>query len=121
MVTIRKGRQLDYMRTAGGIARDILLKAAAQVKPGVTTGEIDAYVAECIRERDCVSALLGYQSGNGPKFPGHICISVNEEVVHGIPGPRELVEGDIVKIKIKCSKAWFSKEPFEEQDDVLYM
>lgn len=104
MVPIRKGRQLDFMRTAGGIARDILLKAAAQVAPGVTTAEIDSYVAECIRERDCVSAFLGYQSGNGPKFPGHICISINEEVVHGIGSARRIQFGDIVKIDVGIIK-----------------
>jgi methionyl aminopeptidase len=103
-VPIRKGKQIDYMRTAGGIARDILLKAAAQVKPGVTTGEIDAYVAECIRERDCVSAFLGYQSGGGPKFPGHICISINEEVVHGIGSERKIQFGDILKIDVGIIK-----------------
>ncbi|MFT4547780.1 MAG: methionyl aminopeptidase [Verrucomicrobiales bacterium] len=103
-VPIRKGKQLDYMRTAGGIARDILLKAAAMVKPGVTTGEIDAYVAELIKERDCISAFLGYRSGGGPRFPGHICISVNEEIVHGIGSERKIQFGDILKIDVGIVK-----------------
>ena len=94
------------MRTAGGIARDILLEAAAQVKPGVTTGEIDAYVAECIRERDCVSAFLGYQQkSGGVPFPGNICISVNEEIVHGIGGARKIQPGDVIKIDVGVHKA----------------
>ncbi len=101
---IYKGKQLDYMRTAGGIARDILLKAADMVAPGVTTGEIDAHVAELIRERDCTSAFLGYQSGNGPKFPGNICISVNEEIVHGIGSERKIQFGDILKIDVGIKK-----------------
>jgi methionyl aminopeptidase len=104
MVPIRKGRQLDYMRVAGGIARDVLLLCAKEVRPGVTTGEIDAFAAECIRERDAISAFLGYSSGGGPKFPGNICISVNEEVVHGIGSDRKIQFGDIVKIDVGIVK-----------------
>jgi len=97
---IRKGKQLDYMRNACGIARDVLLASAKLVKPGVTTGEVDAFAAEAIAERDCTSAFLGYQNGAGPPFPGNICISVNEEIVHGIGGDRKIQFGDIVKIDV---------------------
>ncbi len=99
MIPIRKGKQLDFMRAAGGLARDILLKTAKEIRPGVTTGEIDAYAADLMRETGCKSAFLGYRG-----FPGHICISVNEEVVHGIGGPRPIAYGDIIKIDIGIVK-----------------
>ncbi len=95
MIHYRKGKQLDYMRVAGGLARDILLRTAEEIQPGVTTGEIDTFAAELIREKGCTSAFLGYRD-----FPGNICISVNEEVVHGIGGPRKIMYGDIVKIDV---------------------
>lgn len=81
------------------MARDVLLKAAAMVEPGITTGEIDRAVAADIKRRGAVSAFLGYRGARGP-FPGHICISINEEVVHGIGGNRVIQPGDIVKIDV---------------------
>jgi methionyl aminopeptidase len=65
----------------------------SMVRPGITTKEIDAAAAEMIAERGCKSAFLGYRG-----FPGTVCVSVNDEVVHGIGGPRRLQFGDIVKI-----------------------
>jgi len=94
-INIRGGRQLDMMRLAGETASNILQKAAAAVEPGVTTGEIDEYARDLIQQNGCKSAFLGYRN-----FPGNICISVNEEVVHGIGGPRKLKFGDIVKIDV---------------------
>ena len=68
---------------------------ARQVQPGRTTGEIDRLAGEMMRERGCKSAFLGYRG-----FPGQTCISVNEEVVHGIGGARRIQPGDIVKIDV---------------------
>ena len=73
VIQIRKGKQLDYMRAAGGLARDILLETAQAIRPGVTTGEIDAFAAELMRKNDCTSAFLNYKG-----FPGNVCISINE-------------------------------------------
>lgn len=98
-IPIRKGKEIERMRVACGIARDILMKCSEAVQPGVTTGEIDAYAADLMGEMDCKSAFLGYRG-----FPGHICISVNEEVVHGIGGPRVMQFGDIVKIDVGIVK-----------------
>ena len=95
MIPIRRGKQIDYMRTACGIARDILLESAKAIQPGVTTGEIDHFAAELIKSKGCKSAFLNYRG-----FPGHICISMNEEVVHGIGGARRIQPGDIVKIDV---------------------
>ncbi len=88
------------MRSAGRAARIVLEKIAALVRPGVTTKEIDQAAADFMVEEKCKSAFLGYR-----KFPGHICISVNEEVVHGIGGPRRLQLGDIVKLDVGVNKS----------------
>lgn len=98
-INIRTGRQVEMMRRSGELASNILLKVAAVIKPGVTTKEVDDYARDLIAEQDCKSAFLGYRN-----FPGHICISVNEEVVHGIGGPRKVKFGDIVKIDVGIVK-----------------
>lgn len=94
-IPIRHGAQQQGIRAACHMARDILLKTAAQISAGATTGEIDRFAAAEMRARGCKSAFLGYR-----KFPGNICISINEEVVHGIGGARVIQDGDIVKIDI---------------------
>lgn len=94
-IPIRQGAQQEGLRKACGIARDILLKTAQQVAAGVTTREIDRYAAAEMKARGCTSAFLGYRG-----FPGNICISINEEIVHGIGGPRLIQDGDVVKIDI---------------------
>lgn len=102
-IHLRHGAEADGLREAGRIAAGILRQVSEMVAPGVTTGELDRAVGEFIRERDCKSAFLGYR-----KFPANACISVNEEVVHGIGGGRVLADGDIVKIDvgIKTPKGW---------------
>ncbi len=90
------------MRAAGGVASSILQALAKEVAPGRTTGEIDRLAAELMRENDCKSAFYGYRG-----FPGQICISVNEEVVHGIGGSRRIMPGDIVKIDVGIVKSGF--------------
>lgn len=101
-IPIKSPREIDAMRVAGAAAAGILMQLAREVAPGRTTGEIDRMAAELMRERDCKSAFLGYRG-----FPGHICISVNEEVVHGIGGPRRIMPGDIVKIDVGIVKSGF--------------
>jgi methionyl aminopeptidase len=94
-IQLRSGAELDGLREAGSIAADILRQCSEMVRPGVTTGEIDAAADQFVKEHGCVSAFLGYRG-----FPGNICISMNEEVVHGIGGDRVMNEGDIVKIDV---------------------
>ncbi len=94
-IQLRSGSELDGLREAGATAAEILARTCDLVRPGATTGEIDRTAADLMAERACKSAFLGYKG-----FPGHICISVNEEVVHGIGGRRELRDGDIVKIDV---------------------
>jgi len=90
------------MRQAGSIASTILQALAKEVAPGRTTGEIDQYAADLMRQHECKSAFLGYRG-----FPGYTCISVNEEVVHGIGGSRKIQPGDILKIDVGVVKSGF--------------
>ena len=83
------------MRESGCRAAEIVAKLSGLVRPGITTGEIDAAAADLMSESRCTSAFLGYKG-----FPGHICISLNEEVVHGIGGVRRIQYGDIVKLDV---------------------
>lgn len=94
-IQLRSGDEIDGLREAGGIAAEVLRKCSDKVAPGVTTGEVDRLGAELIEAKNCRSAFLGYKG-----FPGNICISVNEEVVHGIGSDRVLESGDIVKIDV---------------------
>ncbi len=101
-IPIKSPREIEFMRKAGSIASSILQALAREVAPGRSTGEIDRLAAELMREHDCKSAFLGYRG-----FPGYICISINEEVVHGIGGARKIMPGDIVKIDVGIIKSGF--------------
>jgi methionyl aminopeptidase len=92
---IKTPEQIDLMRTAGLLVGETLELLRAAAKAGVTTGELDRLAEENIRSHGGVPSFLGY---GHPPFPGTICASVNDEVVHGIPGSRELVEGDVISI-----------------------
>ena len=86
------------MREAGRHVAEILLELRGMVEPGITTQELDAHARSCIRARGLISSFLDYGPGGLPPYPAVICVSVNEEIVHGIPGPRALEAGDIVSI-----------------------
>lgn len=89
--------QLKLMRRAGLIVDEALRTLAVEAKAGVTTGSLDAIAREILASRGATSNFLGYGADWGIQpFPGVACISVNEEVVHGIPGDRVLADGDIV-------------------------
>jgi len=91
MIRIKTSDELDIMRGACRIAADVRDRVCAVIKPGVTTLELDEYARDLIREAGAKSAFYGYHG-----FPGNICVSVNDEVVHGIGGPRRIKLGDIV-------------------------
>ena len=101
-IPIKSPREIDFMRAAGSIAASILQALAKAVAPGRTTREIDLLAAALMAEHACKSAFLGYRG-----FPGYTCISINEEVVHGIGGPRIIQPGDIVKIDVGIVKSGF--------------
>ena len=87
------------MRTSCRAASDVLDRVSGLIQPGISTGDVDQAAADFMSELNCKSAFLGYRG-----FPGHVCISVNEEVVHGIGGARRIQYGDIVKLDIGVVK-----------------
>ena len=101
-IKIKTPHEISRMRTAGQAASEILLELVKAVEPGRTTLEIDQLAKELMKERDCKSAFLGYRG-----FRGQICISVNEEIVHGIGGPRKIQPGDVVKLDVGVVKGGF--------------
>lgn len=95
MISLKSPREIEAMRRAGRITAQARALAGSMVMPGVTTLEIDKAVRRFIESQGAKPSFLGYGG-----FPGSACISVNEEVIHGIPGPRKLREGDIVSIDV---------------------
>ena len=95
MITLKNSHEIELMRRAGKITAAARALAGEMVKPGVTTQEIDREVERFIRKEGAIPSFLNY---NG--FPGSICISVNDEIIHGIPGKRVLREGDIVSVDV---------------------
>jgi methionyl aminopeptidase len=98
VIQLKSKRELDKMREAGRHVGEILVVLSELAKPGVTTAELDRAAQAEIKARRLESSFLGYAPGQAPPFPGVICASVNEEIVHGIPGGRRLVEGDLLKL-----------------------
>jgi methionyl aminopeptidase len=101
VVNLRSAREIALMRRAGLVVWGAHQVAGSLVRPGVTTGEIDAAVESFFIEHGAVPLFKGVP-GKVP-FPASCCISVNDEVVHGIPGSRVLVAGDVVSIDTGCS------------------
>lgn len=93
MVVRKSNRELALMREAGRIVAVTHASLEEKVKPGLTTAELDALAYEVVTKNGAEPSFLGYRG-----FPASLCVSINEEVVHGIPGPRVLEEGDIVSL-----------------------
>lgn len=93
MIYLKSNSEIDIMRISGRIVAETLSKVEEAVKPGITTNELDKIAEEYIRSCGATPSFKGYSG-----FPASICASVNEEVVHGIPGERVLQEGDIISI-----------------------
>ena len=95
MIILKSERDLEAMRPACVVASTVLEEVAAFIQPGVTTKQVDDFAATRIKHFGAKSAFLGYR-----KYPCQICISVNDQVVHGLAGPRQLQFGDIVSLDI---------------------
>jgi methionyl aminopeptidase len=100
MIHLKSSEDLEQMRLAGQIVARVLELMRERVAPGVTTGELNVLAEELIRSYDAVPSFKGYPPGSAHPFPAAICASVNQELVHGIPGPRVLQEGEIVSIDV---------------------
>src|SRR5439155_9269499 len=99
MIPIKNAKEIEKMRQSCRTASDILDRIRDLVRPGVTTKEVDEAAADFMNEAHVKSAFLGYRLGHRV-FPGNICISLNDEVVHGIGSQRRIQYGDIVKLDI---------------------
>ena len=95
MIILKTAAEIEKMRASGRKAAQVRDEVAAMVAPGVTTAELSDFAGKRIVELGGESAFLGYRG-----YPGQICVSVNDEVVHGIPGPREIEIGDVVSIDV---------------------
>ena len=88
------------MRAAGKVVARAKARLMEAIRPGVTTAELDRLAEEQIREMGAVPSFKGYTAGGPKPFPATICASINEEIVHGIPGSRVLKEGDVVSVDV---------------------
>ena len=100
MITLKSPHEIELMRRAGKITAAARALARDMVKPGVTTAQIDKAVFQFIKEQGATPSFLHY---NG--YPASVCVSVNDEIIHGIPGKRVLQEGDIVSVDVGRSSA----------------
>ena len=102
MISIKTEREIELLRVAGQIVGDTHNYLKKYIKPGVTTKELDDLAYKYIISRDAYPSFKGYDG-----YPGSICASVNEEVVHGIPSDYRLKDGDIISIDIgACYKGY---------------
>ena len=93
MIELKTRNELEHMRAAGRVVAELLKHLSAVVRPGVKTRELDQEAMAFLEQRKARPAFLGYRG-----FPASICVSINEEVVHGIPGERRVAAGDIVSL-----------------------
>jgi methionyl aminopeptidase len=102
MVVLKSQSEIELMRQAGKIVATVLADLKGRVKPGVTLLELDEVADKIIRQHGATPSFKGKPANepNVPPFPAAICASVNEEIVHGIPSPRRLKEGEILKIDV---------------------
>jgi methionyl aminopeptidase len=97
MIILKSPEEIALMRRAGRIVADTVERLMGEVRPGVSTGDLDAIAERLIRESGALPSFKGYRG-----FPGTICTSLNEEIVHGIPGGRRLIPGDVLKLDVGC-------------------
>ena len=105
MITRKSAREIDKMRRAGRVVAEVLALIESELKPGVTTGHLDSLAERHIRDAGAIPSFMGYlgggRYGSGPKaFPASTCISIDSEVVHGIPGKRTIREGSVISVDV---------------------
>lgn len=102
-IPVKSRREIELMRRPAQHVAEILLELRELLRPGVTTADIDRHAEKAIAERGVVSSFKGYDPRGLPAYPAVVCVSVNEEIVHGIPGSRILEDGDLVSIDFGVS------------------
>lgn len=102
MMSCKTKAEVELMRVAGKVVGQCIEMLSKQIRPGITSKELDVMAEEFIRSKGCTPAFKGLYG-----FPGSVCISFNEEVVHGIPGSRVLKEGDLISLDVGATfKGW---------------
>jgi methionyl aminopeptidase len=107
VIYIKTEKEIDFIRESCRIVAETLQLVKSNVKAGVTTLELDQIAEDYIRSNDATPAFKGYSQGGLPGFPGTICASIDDVVVHGIPGRRKLQEGDIISVDVGVLKNKF--------------
>jgi len=97
VIILKSPEEIQRMRKAGRIVALTIERLMERVRPGMTTGDLDELAEKIIRKEGALPSFKGYRG-----FPGTICTSVNDEIVHGIPGKRKLVPGDVLKLDVGC-------------------
>jgi len=103
-MNLKSPSEIDKIRSSCRIAAETMLRVLEEVKPGVTTLELDQVAATYIRSQGATASPLGYEVPGKPPFPRSICVSVNEVVVHGIPGAQVIEDGDILSVDITVAR-----------------
>jgi methionyl aminopeptidase len=97
-ITLKSPREITIMRDSGRLVAEIVQHLKDVTRPGMSTADVDKIAAEHMRRHGATSTAYGYYG-----YPGYICVSVNDEVVHGIPGPKKIRHGDLVKVDVAAS------------------
>jgi len=107
VILIKSKKEIDYIRESCRIVAETLQLLKSKVKPGISTIELDRIAEDYIRSNNAIPAFKGYSQGGAAGFPGSVCSSVDDEVVHGIPSTRILKDGEIVSLDIGVLKNGF--------------
>jgi len=104
MISVKTAREIDLMRAAGKVVAGILDAVEKYIKPGITTKELDQIAEDYVLSQDAKPAFKGYGFDKKHLFPATICLSIDDQVVHGIPGPRKLEEGQVLSVDVGAVK-----------------
>jgi len=104
VIFIKTKKEIDLIRESCKIVAETLQLMKSNIKPGIATSELDEIAEDYIRCNNAIPAFKGYSQGGAPGFPGSVCISVDDAVVHGIPGSKVLREGEIVSLDVGVLK-----------------
>ena len=104
MILIKTQKEIDFIRESCKVVAETLRLVSSNVRIGITTFELDRIAEDYIRSNNAIPAFKGYSQGGLPGFPGSVCTSINDAVVHGIPGQDKLEEGDIISLDVGVLK-----------------
>jgi methionyl aminopeptidase len=104
VILIKTQKEIDFIRESCKVVAETLRLVSSNVRIGITTFELDRIAEDYLRSNNAIPAFKGYSQGGLPGFPGSVCTSINDAVVHGIPGQDKLEEGDIISLDVGVLK-----------------